>query len=122
MDQALALRASQDLETPLAIVDLAVMERNLARMARLAAGAGMRLRPHAKTHKTPLVAKRQLEHGAAGLTVATLREAEVFAGSGVKDLLLAHPPVGEAKLGRLARLAGSVPRLAVALDSLEVAE
>lgn len=122
MDQALALRESRDLETPLAMVDVAVMERNLARMARLAASAGMHLRPHAKTHKTPLVARRQLEHGAAGLTVATLREAEVFAGSGVDDLLLAHPPVGRAKLDRLARLAGSVRRLAVALDSLEVAE
>jgi len=103
------------------VVDVAVMERNLAAMARLAASAGVRLRPHAKTHKTPLVARRQLEHGAAGLTVATLREAEVFAESGIDDLLLAHPPAGRVKLDRLARLGESVRRLAVSLDSLELA-
>jgi len=103
------------------VVDVAVMERNLAAMARLAASAGVRLRPHAKTHKTPLVARRQLEHGAAGLTVATLREAEVFAESGIDDLLLAHPPAGRAKLDRLARIGESVRRLAVSLDSLELA-
>jgi D-serine deaminase-like pyridoxal phosphate-dependent protein len=121
LDPALALRAAQDFETPLAVVDVAAMERNLSAMAALAASAGMRLRPHAKTHKTPMVARRQIEHGAAGLTVATLREAEVFAEAGVDDLLLAHPPVGRAKLERLSRLAESVRRLAVALDSLEVA-
>ena len=55
------------------------MEANLARMAVLARAAGLGLRPHAKTHKSPHVAVRQLAYGASGLTVATLREAEVFA-------------------------------------------
>jgi D-serine deaminase-like pyridoxal phosphate-dependent protein len=108
--------------TPVAVVDVEVMEGNLARMAELAREAGLGLRPHAKTHKTPAVGLRQMALGAAGLTVATLREAEVFADAGVEDLLLAHPPAGQQKLRRLESLAERVPRLAVALDDLSVAE
>jgi D-serine deaminase-like pyridoxal phosphate-dependent protein len=107
--------------TPVAVVDEAAMEANLARMAALARAAGLRLRPHAKTHKSPHVAARQLAHGANGLTVATLREAEVFADAGVDDLLIAHPPVGEPKLRRLRELTGRVRRLAVALDQPDLA-
>ena len=83
---------------------------------------GLRLRPHAKTHKSASVAQRQMAHGAAGLTAATMREAEVFAGAGVRDLLIAHPPVGEPKLRRLRALAAHVDRLAVAIDTVELAE
>ena len=63
-----------------------------------------------------------MEHGATGLTAATMQEAEVFAEAGVHDLLIAHPPVGEPKLRRLRALASKVERLAVALDTVEVAE
>lgn len=97
------------------------MEANLAAMAKLARSAGLELRPHAKTHKSPFVASRQLAHGSRGLTVATLREAEVFADAGVDDLLIAHPPIGEAKLRRLQRLAQRGLRLAVALDGSALA-
>lgn len=112
---------SERFETPLAVIDEAVMEANLARMAALADSAGLVLRPHAKTHKSPFVAARQLAHGAGGLTVATLREAEVFVEAGVDDILIAHPPVGEPKLRRLRELAERVRRLAVALDAVELA-
>ncbi|HLQ62337.1 MAG TPA: alanine racemase, partial [Candidatus Acidoferrales bacterium] len=88
------LAAAAGHETPLAAVDLEAMEANLRRMALLAEGVGARLRPHAKTHKSGYVAQRQLAHGAAGLTMATLTEADVFLAAGVRDLLLAHPPVG----------------------------
>jgi D-serine deaminase-like pyridoxal phosphate-dependent protein len=115
------LAAAEPFETPLAIVDESAMEANLARMSQLALGAGLALRPHAKTHKSPFVAARQLAHGARGLTVATLLEAEVFAENGARDLLIAHPPVGEAKLRRLRALAEGDLRLAVALDSAELA-
>jgi D-serine deaminase-like pyridoxal phosphate-dependent protein len=115
------LDAAARFETPLAVVDEAAMERNLERMALLAAAAGVRLRPHAKTHKSPFVAQRQLAHGAVGLTAATMNEAEVFATAGVRDLLIAYPPVGEARLRRLAVLAGRVERLAVSLDDVGVA-
>jgi D-serine deaminase-like pyridoxal phosphate-dependent protein len=116
-----AFTAAADLETPVAVRDDDAMERNLHRMAAIATRAGVRLRPHAKTHKSPDVGRRQLEHGAAGLTVATLQEAEVFAGAGVRDLLIAHPPVGRVKLARLAHLAARVEKLAVCLDDVELA-
>ena len=115
------LNAAEPFTTPLAVVDEVVLERNLARMAKLAAERGVRLRPHAKTHKSAEVARRQLAHGAVGLTAATFVEAHVFAAAGVRDLLLAHPPAGPVKLARLSELAQAVPRLAVALDDLEIA-
>lgn len=117
---AAALAATAELETPVAVADQLRVESNLARMAEFAQQAGLRLRPHAKTHKSTYVGLRQMAHGAAGLTVATLREADVFASAGVKDLLIAHPPVGEPKLGHLAALAERVGRLAVAVDDIEV--
>ena len=106
----LSLAAAAELGTPLAVVDEAIMEANLERMARLARDGGVRLRPHAKTHKSVDVARRQLAHGAIGLTVATMTEAEVFADAGIDDLLIAHPPVGPAKLRRLGSLAERVRR------------
>ena len=121
MDAGATLAAAADFETPLAVVDVAAMEANLAAMQSRAAGLGLRLRPHAKTHKSAFVARRQLEYGATGLTAATLREAEVFASAGALDILLAHPPVGAAKLRRLASLSERVARLAVSLDAVEVA-
>jgi D-serine deaminase-like pyridoxal phosphate-dependent protein len=121
MNPEYVMSAAAELGTPLAVVDEAIMEANLERMARLARDGGVRLRPHAKTHKSVDVARRQLARGAIGLTVATMTEAEVFAGAGIDDLLIAHPPVGTAKLRRLESLAERVNRLAVALDDVGVA-
>jgi D-serine deaminase-like pyridoxal phosphate-dependent protein len=117
----MAIATATEAGTPLAVVDEAVMQGNLERMAGLAVAGRVRLRPHAKTHKSAEVARRQLALGAVGLTVATLNEAEVFASGGVEDILLAHPPVGEVKLHRLNTLARQARRLAVALDSVDVA-
>ncbi len=121
-DHARLIAASEEHVTPLGVVDEEVRERNLRRMQGSADAHGLRLRPHAKTHKSGFVALRQIAHGARGLTAATMREAEVFAAAGVRDLLIAHPPVGETKLVRLRALAARVDRLAVALDMVEVAE
>jgi D-serine deaminase-like pyridoxal phosphate-dependent protein len=107
------------LETPVPLVDLDRLERNLDRMARYAADHGLALRPHIKTHKATRVAREQTRRGALGLTCATPREAEVMAGI-TGDLLLAHPPVG-LKAGRLMRLPGEVD-LMVALDSAEAVD
>lgn len=115
------LAAAEPHVTPIAVVDDAVVSRNIERMQGIANRAGARLRPHAKTHKSARVARRQLEAGAVGLTVATLREAEYFADHGIEDIVLAHPPVGEPKLARLRALVGRVPRLAVSTDNLEIA-
>jgi D-serine deaminase-like pyridoxal phosphate-dependent protein len=121
MDAARALAAAAAVETPVAVVDVLAMDANIAAMQARADGLGIRLRPHAKTHKSAFVARRQLERGASGLTAATLTETELFADAGADDLLIAFPPVGAAKLRRLAVLAERVRRLAVSLDSIEVA-
>jgi len=116
------LAATEDIITPVAVVDEEIVERNLARMAKLAADHNVKLRPHAKTHKSAYMAQRQMAHGAVGLTCATFTEAEVFADAGVEDLLIAHPPVGRPKLERLAVLAKRVKRLAVSLDDVGIAQ
>ena len=108
----------QDLETPCVLVDVERVQRNVARMAEAARSAGVKLRPHAKTHKLPEVARLQLQAGAAGLSVAKGSEAEVFAAAGAADLFIAFPVVGADKARRLFDLAQKV-RLAVGVDSLE---
>jgi D-serine deaminase-like pyridoxal phosphate-dependent protein len=105
-------------ETPDVVIDLDRVRANVERAARLAAHAGIRLRPHAKTHKMIEVARLQLEAGATGLQVAKLGEAEVFAEAGVDDLFVGYPLVGMRKLERLRELDADVT---VAVDSLEVA-
>ena len=71
-------RSLDSLETPALLVDVGALDRNLHEMAELARDAGVRLRPHWKTHKCPDLARRQLELGAVGGTVAKPGEAEVF--------------------------------------------
>ena len=81
----------RDIETPALLLNLDVVERNLERMASRAKQLGVALRPHAKTHKCPELGKRQIAHGAVGLTVATLAEAEAFVDAGVRDITWAFP-------------------------------
>jgi D-serine deaminase-like pyridoxal phosphate-dependent protein len=88
-------------------------------MSERARSLGVALRPHAKTHKSPAIAALQREHGAVGLTVATVTEAEGFAAEGVDDLPLTAPPVGDWRVERLLALAQRV-RVRVAVDSAEV--
>jgi D-serine deaminase-like pyridoxal phosphate-dependent protein len=107
-----------DLPTPAVVVDLDVLERNIGRMAARARDAGVRLRPHAKTHKSPEIAHLQLAAGAGGITVAKTSEAEVFAEAGFDDIFVAYPVVGADKARRLRELARRV-RLAVGADSAE---
>lgn len=109
-----------DVDTPVLAVDTNVMERNITRMAQLATRHGVALRPHAKTHKSPQIAKLQLAAGAVGITVAKLGEAEVMVKHGVDDVLIAFPLVGEKKLARLEALLTKA-KITVSLDSLEVA-
>src|SRR2546425_1554527 len=122
MDVERILAATEDIITPFAVVDEEVIERTLPRMAKLAADHQVKLRPHAKTHKSAYMARRQMAHGAVGLTCATFTQAEVFADAGVDDILIAHPPVGRPKLERLAALAKRVKRLAVSLDDVGIAK
>jgi D-serine deaminase-like pyridoxal phosphate-dependent protein len=115
------IAATPDLDTPALLIDLDVLERNLAEMQAVADASGVRLRPHTKTHKCPEIARMQLGAGAAGVTVAKLGEAEVMADAGVDDVLIAYPLVGDAKLARLRALAERA-HVRVTTDSVEVAE
>ncbi len=107
-----------DVETPVGYVDLGRARANARRVARYASEHGLGWRPHIKTHKSRALARIQLDEGARGLTVATLREAEVMSTL-TPNILLAYPPVGEAKLARLLALPPEVD-LEVSLDSAEV--
>src|SRR5215203_5738002 len=93
------------LDTPCVIVDLTLLERNIAEMAALAYETQVALRPHVKTHKTPQIAAMQLDNGAVGLTRAKVGEAEVLADSGFTNLFICFPIVTETKARRLAALA-----------------
>jgi len=96
--------AAADIETPALVIDLDAMERNLDKMAAMIAAAGVRLRPHAKMHKSPWVATRQIERGAVGVCCQKVSEAEVMVAGGVEDVLVSNQVVGAAKLARLAKL------------------
>jgi D-serine deaminase-like pyridoxal phosphate-dependent protein len=107
-----------DLDTPALLVDGARLRRNIAAMQAAADAGGVALRPHTKTHKSPIIARMQVAAGARGITVAKVGEAEVMVDAGFDDLFIAYPLIGEAKYRRLARLLDRA-RIAVAADSLE---
>jgi D-serine deaminase-like pyridoxal phosphate-dependent protein len=110
-----------DIDTPALLVDLDAMELNLRRVADYTRKHGLRLRPHTKTHKSPRIGRRQLELGAAGLTVAKVGEAEVMLAAAPPDMLVAYPVIGRAKLERLTAVARRT-RVTVSLDSLFAAQ
>lgn len=104
-----------ELETPVAIVDMDRLARNLDRAAEYAKEHGLALRPHIKTHKSTRIAREQLHRGAVGVTCATTLEAEVMSEV-CDDILVAYPPVGAPRATRLAAISHDVT-LTVALDS-----
>jgi D-serine deaminase-like pyridoxal phosphate-dependent protein len=109
----------EDIDTPALLVDYETLVANIESMATRMKAKGVALRPHAKTHKSAQIARMQLDHGARGLTVASLGEAEVFTEAGCEDLFIAYPFYASArKAPRLRALAGKA-RLGVGLDSLE---
>jgi D-serine deaminase-like pyridoxal phosphate-dependent protein len=97
--------ALAEVDTPALLIDLDAFERNLRRMADFAANAGVRLRAHAKTHKSPDIAARQIALGAVGVCCQKVSEAEVLVAGGVGDVLVTNEIAGAAKLARLAALA-----------------
>ena len=112
---------SELLDTPVIVVDEALLHRNIDEMTALAQSCGVSLRPHAKTHKSPRIARLQLEAGAIGLTCAKLGEAEVLVNEGeVRDILIAYPIVGALKIRRLLELTNRA-QITVAVDTLEAA-
>jgi D-serine deaminase-like pyridoxal phosphate-dependent protein len=127
-DRTLALLEAQvgrslaEVETPVAVIDLDRLEANLADLQSYADTNGIALWPHTKTHKSPEVGLRQLELGAAGLTVAKTGEAQVFQEAGAPRILVHYPPFGAAKWERLADIAAAGVELTVVVDSVPPAE
>ncbi len=107
------------LETPSLVIDLDAMERNLQRMANFAHVHGLRLRPHAKTHKSAELAQQQMSLGAVGVCVQKTDEALALAHAGVTDIYISNEVLAEPKLDRLAQAVRELPcRFAIAVDSL----
>jgi D-serine deaminase-like pyridoxal phosphate-dependent protein len=94
-----------DVDTPALILDLDRFESNLERMMTAAGAAGVRVRPHAKSHKSLQIAHRQIAAGAIGVCCQKIGEAEIFLGGGIRDVLITNEIVGVRKLRRLAQLA-----------------
>jgi D-serine deaminase-like pyridoxal phosphate-dependent protein len=107
--------------TPAALVDLDKLTRNIRIMADIARDAGIKLRPHIKTHKIPEIARMQLEAGAVGITCAKVSEAEVMARAGIRDILIAYPVVGEHQIEKLLTLLDDC-QVTVGFDSAYGAE
>ena len=120
---ALIGQAVDAIDTPCQVVDLDAMERNLARMAAFASTHGVRLRPHAKMHKSATLAKLQMQAGAVGVCVQKTSEAEALAAGGVNDIFISNEVIAPHKLQRVAKLAAELHarggRLAIAVDSLQ---
>ena len=106
------------IDTPALIVDLDTLDRNMALMVAATRERGIGWRPHAKAHKSPAIAHRELAAGAIGITCAKLGEAEVFAAAGIRDILIANQIVGQIKARRLAALAIYCDVI-VAVDNIE---
>ena len=110
-----------DLETPSVLIDLNIMERNIAAMQKRCDDLGIQFRPHIKTHKIPDIARRQIEAGASGIACQKTSEAEVFADAGFSDIQIPYNIVGKRKTRRLAALAKRA-KVTVTADSRMVVD
>ena len=110
-----------EIDTPALLIDLDAFEYNLDKMAALLAPTGVKLRAHAKTHKSPVIAKLQMARGAVGQCVQKVAEAEVLAWGGIPDILVSNQIVGAAKLARLCALT-AISKAAVCVDDAQQVE
>ncbi|WP_053363265.1 D-TA family PLP-dependent enzyme [Bacillus sp. FJAT-27251] len=107
-----------EIDTPSLLINREIMMDNINRMQAYANKYGVHLRPHTKTHKMPALAHLQVQAGATGITVAKVGEAEVMAENGLNDIFIANEIVGEAKLGRIKKLAETID-ISFGVDSIE---
>jgi D-serine deaminase-like pyridoxal phosphate-dependent protein len=105
--------------TPVLVIDLDALERNIATMAKFAKDRGIALRPHAKTHKSADIAKKQVEAGAVGVCCAKLGEAEAMADGGIGAVLITSPVVSAPAIERLMALNARIPDLRVVVDNVD---
>ena len=124
--RALVGQGVDAVDTPALVVDLDAVNRNLQRVAEFADKHRLRLRPHAKMHKSPVVARLQLQAGAVGVCVQTVAEAEAMAAGGINDVFISNEVLAVSKLRRVAALAHQLNarggQLAIAVDSAEGVE
>jgi len=109
--------ARSSLATPALVLDLNAMEHNIATMALLCCETGLKIRPHAKTHKSAQIARRQIDAGAIGICVATLREATRFVELGIENVHLTTPVVGAVKIEAFLQLASRTALLSGVVDN-----
>jgi D-serine deaminase-like pyridoxal phosphate-dependent protein len=114
--QALKNEVARQFGTPAVVIDLDVVERNIARVQGLCEAAGVANRPHIKTHKSPVIAAMQRDAGARGITCQKVGEAEMMVEAGLDDILISYNILGEQKLARLGALL-SRAKVTVAADN-----
>ena len=114
--EALKTSVAREFGTPAVVIDLDVVERNIARVQAMCDEAGVASRPHIKTHKSPVLAAMQREAGARGITCQKIGEAEVMAEGGHDDILITYNLLGEQKIARLGALL-SRAKVTVAADN-----
>lgn len=102
--ESLKTQVAREFGTPAVVIDLDRVERNIARVQAICEDAGVAMRPHVKTHKSPVLARMQRDAGARGITCQKLGEAEVMADGGLDDILISYNLYGAHKMGRLAAL------------------
>jgi 3-hydroxy-D-aspartate aldolase len=107
----------EEIDTPALVLDLDAFEANMATLAKTLEGRKIRVRPHAKTHKSPDIAKAQIARGAVGVCCQKVSEAEAMVDGGVKDVYVSNEVVGATKIARLAELAKRA-RVGVCVDDL----
>lgn len=112
----------EDLGTPAMILDLALFEKNVRKMAEHAKSTGLQLRPHVKIHKSPEISKRQLKLGALGVTCATIAECEWMNANGIRGVLHTCQPAGRNKITRAAALAKKDPTFTCVVDDPRIAD
>jgi D-serine deaminase-like pyridoxal phosphate-dependent protein len=113
---SLNAQIARDYGTPAMVIDMDVVERNIARIQALCDAAGVANRPHIKTHKSPELAKLQIAAGARGITCQKVGEAEVMAAAGIDDILITYNILGEEKVRRLGQVL-AISQVVVAADN-----
>jgi D-serine deaminase-like pyridoxal phosphate-dependent protein len=110
------------LPTPCMVVDKALFEQNVTKMSEHCKTTGINIRPHVKVHKSVDIAKRQIQLGAIGLTTATIAEAELMSGSGLKNVMWTKQPVGVNNISRAIALAKKDPTFIFVVDDPQVVD
>ncbi len=100
----LKAQIASEFGTPVAVIDLDIVDKNIANLQARCDAAGIQNRPHVKTHKSPMLAQKQIAAGASGITCQKLGEAEIMANAGIDDILIATNLIGASRSGRLAAL------------------